>query len=42
MEAKPSMVFCHGIWADHSGFSTVIRPLRPEEHEEIAAQCGRQ
>ena len=37
MQAKPSIVFCHGIWADRSGFSTVIPPLRREEHEEIAA-----
>ena len=40
MQAKPSIVFCHGIWADRSSFSRVIPPLRPEEREEIAAQYG--
>ena len=37
MQAKPSIVFCHRIRADRSGFSKVIPPLRPEEHEVIAA-----
>ena len=37
MQTKPSIVFCHGIWADGSGFSKVIPPLRAEEHEAIAA-----
>jgi pimeloyl-ACP methyl ester carboxylesterase len=38
MAGKPSIVFCHGIWADGSCFSKVIPPLRAEGHEVIAAQ----
>jgi hypothetical protein len=26
-QVKPSIVFCHGIWADGSCFSKVIPPL---------------
>ena len=37
---KPSIVFCHGIWADGSSFSKVIPPLQAEGHEVIAAQYG--
>jgi hypothetical protein len=40
MRTKPSIVFCHGIWADGSGFSNVIPPLQAEGHEVIAAQYG--
>lgn len=38
--AKPSIVFCHGIWADGSSFSKVIPPLQADGHEVIAAQYG--
>jgi hypothetical protein len=37
---KPSIVFCHGIWADGSCFSKVIPPLQADGHEVIAAQYG--
>jgi pimeloyl-ACP methyl ester carboxylesterase len=37
-ESKPSIVFCHGIWADGSCFSKLIPPLRAEGYEVIAAQ----
>ena len=39
-EAKPSIVFCHGIWADGSSFSKVIPTLQADGHEVIAAQYG--
>ena len=29
-DTKPSIVFCHGIWADGSCFSKVIPTLRPK------------
>jgi pimeloyl-ACP methyl ester carboxylesterase len=35
---KPSIVFCHGIWADGSCFSKVIAPLQAAGYEAIAAQ----
>jgi len=35
---KPSIVFCHGIWADGSCFSKVIPALQAEGHQRIAAQ----
>ena len=35
---KPSIVFCHGIWADGSCFSKLIPPLVAEGYEVIAAQ----
>jgi pimeloyl-ACP methyl ester carboxylesterase len=38
--AKPSIVFCHGIWADGSCFSKVIPPLQAEGYEVRAAQYG--
>ena len=38
MSTKPSIVFCHGIWADGSCWSKLIPPLRSEGHEVIAAQ----
>jgi pimeloyl-ACP methyl ester carboxylesterase len=38
MSAKPSIVFCHGIWADGSCFSKVIAPLQAEGYEVISAQ----
>lgn len=37
---KPSIVFCHGIWADGSSFAKVIPPLQADGHEVIAAQYG--
>jgi hypothetical protein len=39
-QTKPSIIFCHGIWADGWGFSNVIPPLQAEGHELIAAQYG--
>jgi pimeloyl-ACP methyl ester carboxylesterase len=36
--AKPSIVFCHGLWADGSCFSKVMPALQAEGHEVIAAQ----
>ena len=38
--SKPSIVFCHGIWADGSCFSKVIAPLQAQGYECIAAQYG--
>src|SRR5579872_609924 len=38
--SKPSIVFCHGIWADGSCFSKVISALQAEGHEVMAAQYG--
>ena len=38
MSDKPSIVFCHGIWADGSCFSKVIPPLQAEGYEVIAPQ----
>jgi pimeloyl-ACP methyl ester carboxylesterase len=40
MQTKPSIVFCHGIWADGSCFSKVIPTLQAEGHEVMAAQYG--
>src|SRR5260370_12579227 len=39
-QSKPSIVFCHGIWADGSCFSKVIPVLQAEGHQVIAAQYG--
>src|SRR5438445_10436924 len=39
-QSKPSIVFCHGIWADGSCFSKLIVPLQAEGYECIAAQYG--
>ena len=36
--AKPSIVFCHGLWADGSCFSKLIVPLQAEGHQCIAPQ----
>jgi len=38
MQTKPSIVFCHGLWADGSCFSKVIPALQAEGHQVIAAQ----
>lgn len=37
---KPSIVFCHGIWADGSCFNKLIPTLQAEGYECIAAQYG--
>src|SRR5713226_9044077 len=40
MQTKPSIVFCHGIWADGSSFSRVIPALQADGHQVMAAQYG--
>ena len=40
MQSKPSVVFCHGLWADGSCFSKLIAPLQAEGYECVAAQYG--
>jgi pimeloyl-ACP methyl ester carboxylesterase len=35
---KPTIVFCHGIWADGSCFSKVIPALQADGHEVISVQ----
>jgi pimeloyl-ACP methyl ester carboxylesterase len=37
---KPSIVFCHGIWADASCFGKLIPPLRADGFEVISCQYG--
>ena len=39
-QRKPTIVFCHGIWADGSCFSKVIPTLQADGHEVIAVQYG--
>jgi pimeloyl-ACP methyl ester carboxylesterase len=39
-QAKPAIVFCHGLWADGSCFSKLIPTLQAEGHEVMAAQYG--
>src|SRR6266481_6189542 len=39
-QTKPSIVFCHGIWADGSCFSKVIPTLQADGYEVMAAQYG--
>jgi hypothetical protein len=39
-QGKPSIVFCHGLWADGSCFSKVIPAFQAEGHQVIAAQYG--
>src|ERR1700755_28000 len=39
-QGKPSIVFCHGLWADGSCFSKLIPALQADGHEVIAAQYG--
>src|ERR1700751_5321667 len=39
-QTKPSIVFCHGLWADGSCFSKLIGPLQAQGYECIAAQYG--
>src|SRR4029077_16004297 len=40
IQSKPSIVFCHGLWADGSCFSKLIVPLQAEGYECIAGQYG--
>jgi pimeloyl-ACP methyl ester carboxylesterase len=35
---KPSIVFCHGLWADGSCFTKVMGPLQAQGYDCIAAQ----
>ena len=37
---KPSIVFCHGIWADGSCFNKLIPSLQADGYEVMAAQYG--
>src|SRR5580700_6353351 len=39
-QAKPTIVFCHGIWADGSCFNKVIPTLQADGHQVIDAQYG--
>ena len=39
-QTKPSIVFCHGLWADGSCFNKVMAPLRAEGYEVIASEHG--
>jgi pimeloyl-ACP methyl ester carboxylesterase len=39
-QGKPSIVFCHGLWADGSCFSKLIPSLQADGHQVIAAQYG--
>lgn len=38
--SQPTIVFCHGIWADGSCFSKVIPALQADGYEVIAVQYG--
>ena len=40
MQTKPSIVFCHGIWADGSCFNKVIPTLQAEGYQVMATQYG--
>ncbi|HET8922197.1 MAG TPA: alpha/beta hydrolase [Candidatus Acidoferrum sp.] len=40
MQSKPSIVFCHGLWADGSCFNKLIVPLLAEGYECVASQHG--
>ncbi|MBN9661135.1 MAG: alpha/beta hydrolase [Acidobacteria bacterium] len=37
---KPSVVFCHGIWADGSCFNKVIPALQADGYEVVSVQYG--
>src|ERR1700732_1010387 len=39
-KTKPSILFCHGIWADGSCFAKVIPTLQADGYEVMAAQYG--
>jgi pimeloyl-ACP methyl ester carboxylesterase len=36
--AKPSIVFCHGIWADGSCFNKIVPSLQAQGYDVISAQ----
>src|SRR6185312_9760742 len=40
MSTKPTIVFCHGIWADGSCFNKVIPALQADGHDVISVQYG--
>jgi pimeloyl-ACP methyl ester carboxylesterase len=40
MSTKPTIVFCHGIWADGSCFNKVIPAFQADGHEVMAVQYG--
>jgi pimeloyl-ACP methyl ester carboxylesterase len=40
LQRKPTIVFCHGIWADGSCFNKVIPALQADGHEVISVQYG--
>jgi pimeloyl-ACP methyl ester carboxylesterase len=39
-QAKPSIVFAHGLWADGSCFNKLIPALQAEGHDVICSQHG--
>src|SRR6266480_6555385 len=39
-QTKPTIVFCHGIWADGSCFNKVIPAVQADGYEVIAVQYG--
>jgi hypothetical protein len=39
-KTKPTIAFCHGLWADGSCFNKVIPVLQADGHEVIAVQYG--
>jgi len=39
-QTKPTIVFCHGIWADGSCFNKVIPALQGAGHQVMAVQYG--
>jgi pimeloyl-ACP methyl ester carboxylesterase len=39
-QRKPTIVFCHGIWADGSCFSKLMPALQADGHEVISVQYG--
>jgi pimeloyl-ACP methyl ester carboxylesterase len=39
-QARPSIVFAHGLWADGSCFSKLIQALQADGHEVMASQHG--
>jgi len=36
-QTKPSIVFCHGIWADGSCFNKVIPTLQADGYEVVSS-----
>lgn len=39
-QAKPAIVFCHGVWADGSCFNKLIPALQADGYEVMAVQYG--